>query len=308
MVYGAPVIVTPEDGSFYPRMQEVEKAVSSYTKAIIINSPNNPSGVMYPESFVAEIVDYCERKGVYLIMDDIYHKLIFDGKTPISAYKFTQKDNEATKVITINGISKLYGMTGFRVGWVVAPKQLVEIMTNVQGQILLLPAGFSGLQQQLRGALQIPAEESAGGHRARKRIWDGGASAAELRHYRERHHRRRGSHQMGIGSHLTKRNLHRRTQTHTGLAMNNLLDIKTPAQNEAQALKSDFGLENHGLSNLRMAYWNLPVEALYEEIAFRREARITQRGPLVAYTGKHTARSANDKFIVREATTEDKIW
>lgn len=90
--------------------------------------------------------------------------------------------------------------------------------------------------------------------------------------------------------------------------MNNILDIKTPAQSEASALKSDYGLENHGLSNLRMAYWNLPTEALYEEIAFRREARITQMGPIVANTGKHTARSANDKFVVKEATTEDKIW
>jgi phosphoenolpyruvate carboxykinase (ATP) len=90
--------------------------------------------------------------------------------------------------------------------------------------------------------------------------------------------------------------------------MNNILDIKTPAQGEASALKGDYGLDNHGLSNLRMAYWNLPVEALYEEITFRREARISQLGPLVVNTGKHTARSANDKFIVKEPTTEEKIW
>jgi len=90
--------------------------------------------------------------------------------------------------------------------------------------------------------------------------------------------------------------------------MNNILDIKTPAQAEASALKCDYGLENHGLSNLRMVYWNLPTEALYEEIAFRREARITHQGPIVAFTGKHTARSANDKFVVREATTQDKVW
>ena len=90
--------------------------------------------------------------------------------------------------------------------------------------------------------------------------------------------------------------------------MNNILDIKTPAQGEASSVKSDYGLENHGLTNLRMAYWNLPVEALYEEITFRREARISQLGPLVVNTGKHTARSANDKFIVKEPTTEEKIW
>jgi phosphoenolpyruvate carboxykinase (ATP) len=90
--------------------------------------------------------------------------------------------------------------------------------------------------------------------------------------------------------------------------MNNILDIKTPAQGEAQALKSDYGLDNHGLTNLRLAYWNLPTEALYEEIAFRREARITRMGPVVANTGKHTARSATDKFVVREASTEGHIW
>jgi phosphoenolpyruvate carboxykinase (ATP) len=90
--------------------------------------------------------------------------------------------------------------------------------------------------------------------------------------------------------------------------MNNILEIKTPAQGEALALRSDYGLDNHGLSNLHVVYWNLPTEALYEEIAFRGEARITKQGPIVAYTGKHTARSANDKFVVREATTSDRIW
>ncbi len=90
--------------------------------------------------------------------------------------------------------------------------------------------------------------------------------------------------------------------------MNNLLDIKTPAQSEASALKSDYGLVNHGLSDLRMAYWNLPTEALYEEITFRKEARISHLGPIIANTGKHTARSATDKFIVKEPTTEKQIW
>lgn len=159
MVYGIPVIVTPEDGSFRPRMKEIEQSTSSYTKAIIVNSPNNPSGVMYSEQFIAEIVEFCERKGIYLIMDDIYHKLVFDGKVPIPAYRFTTKDIESTKVITINGISKLYGMTGFRIGWVIAPKQLVEIMTNVQGQItttssVVLQAAAEGALMGLQSAVE----------------------------------------------------------------------------------------------------------------------------------------------------------
>ncbi len=90
--------------------------------------------------------------------------------------------------------------------------------------------------------------------------------------------------------------------------MNNLLNIKTPAQSEANALRSDYGLENHGLTNLNIVYWNLPTEALYEEITFRGEGKITHLGPVVVTSGKHTARAPNDKFIVREATTENHIW
>jgi phosphoenolpyruvate carboxykinase (ATP) len=90
--------------------------------------------------------------------------------------------------------------------------------------------------------------------------------------------------------------------------MNNLLNIKTPAQDHAKALKADYGLDNHGLTNLNNVFWNLPTETLYEEIAFRGEARITHQGPIVAHTGKHTGRSANDKFIVKEPATQEKIW
>ncbi len=90
--------------------------------------------------------------------------------------------------------------------------------------------------------------------------------------------------------------------------MINLLDIKTPAQAQALALKSDYGLDNIGLFNIGQAYWNLPTEALYEEITFRREAAITRGGPIIANTGKHTGRSANDKFIVREPSSEQHVW
>jgi aspartate aminotransferase len=76
----------------------------------------------------------CESKGIYLIMDDIYHKLVFDGNHAVSAYKFTNKDIETTRVITLNGVSKLYGMTGYRIGWTIANRRLVEVMTNVQAQ------------------------------------------------------------------------------------------------------------------------------------------------------------------------------
>ena len=90
--------------------------------------------------------------------------------------------------------------------------------------------------------------------------------------------------------------------------MNIYLDIQSPAVQEAGTLASDYGLQNHGLTNLRRVYWNLPTPALYEESVFRSEARLTHLGPLVVSTGKHTARAAPDKFVVREQATEDKIW
>ncbi|NOY99047.1 MAG: phosphoenolpyruvate carboxykinase (ATP) [Chloroflexi bacterium] len=90
--------------------------------------------------------------------------------------------------------------------------------------------------------------------------------------------------------------------------MNNIFNIKTPAEKQAESIRSDYGLENLGLTNLRKAYWNLPPEALYEEIIFRGEGRISHQGPIIVETGKHTARAANDKLVVREASTEGDIW
>ncbi|MCL4396086.1 MAG: pyridoxal phosphate-dependent aminotransferase [Chloroflexi bacterium] len=151
MCYGVPVPVAPEDGGYHPRMADVERAVSASTRAIIVNSPNNPSGVVFSDEFIAQIVEFCERKNIYVIMDDIYHKLVFDGVKAAPAYRFTTKDVESTKVIIVNGVSKLYGMTGFRIGWAIASRKMVEVMTNVQGQITSCTSPF--LQMAAEGAL-----------------------------------------------------------------------------------------------------------------------------------------------------------
>src|SRR5512135_2669969 len=130
MVRGVPVIVTPEDGRFQPRMADIERAVTSSTRAIILNSPNNPSGTMFTDVFLKSIVEFCEKKNIYILMDDIYHKLTFSGRKWKPAYAFSAKDVESTKIIVVNGIAKAYGMTGFRIGWCIADRKLVEVMTN----------------------------------------------------------------------------------------------------------------------------------------------------------------------------------
>lgn len=82
----------------------------------------------------------------------------------------------------------------------------------------------------------------------------------------------------------------------------------SPAFASASALKSNFGLENLGIKNPGTVYWNLPATTLYEEIVFRGEGRITKGGPVSVTTGKHTARSANDKYIVKEEGSDKHVW
>jgi aspartate aminotransferase len=134
MCMGIPVIVTPEDGTFIPRFEEIERAVTSATRAIIVNSPNNPSGAVYPPELIEKIVGLCEKKGIVMICDDIYHKLTFDRNVAMPAYRFTKKDIENSPIVVVNGVAKLYGMTGFRIGWIIAPRDLARVINNVLGQ------------------------------------------------------------------------------------------------------------------------------------------------------------------------------
>jgi aspartate aminotransferase len=157
MCQAIPVVVTPEDGSFHPKFEEVVRAVGSHTKAIIMNSPNNPSGAVYSDDFVRQVVEFCEAKGIYLILDDIYHKLVFDGLHPKPGTAFTAADSESTRLIIVNGVAKLYGMTGFRIGWTIAPRELVRIMTNVQAQTTscVSPAMQAAAEGALMGTQNI---------------------------------------------------------------------------------------------------------------------------------------------------------
>ena len=148
---GVGVPVFSEDGTFYPRIQDIEAKLGPYTRAVIINSPNNPSGAMYPEQFIAEIVELCEKRDLYLIMDDIYHRLIFDGRKPINCYKYARNLDESSKLIVVNGVSKQYAMTGFRIGWAVANRKLISVMTNIQSHQTSGPSALC--QQAAVGAL-----------------------------------------------------------------------------------------------------------------------------------------------------------
>jgi aspartate aminotransferase len=129
---GEPIPVRAGDGGFYPRTEDFEARVKPRTKAMLINSPCNPSGAMFSDEFIAGIIRLCEERGIYLIIDDIYHRLVFDDKKPANCYEFAKDLGDDSKLVLVNGVSKSYAMTGFRIGWAVANKGLIDVMTNIQ--------------------------------------------------------------------------------------------------------------------------------------------------------------------------------
>ncbi len=178
---GVPVPVTAEDGTFFPTVKEIVEVVSSYTKAIILNSPNNPSGAMYSKDFVQEMIEFCEKKGIYLIMDDIYNRLVFDGKTAPNCYEFAKQPLEESKLVVINGVSKMYAMTGFRIGWAIASKPLIEAMATIQSQQTSGPSApaqwaavgaLNGVQSSVDG-LRVMLENNRNVMMDRLRAFDG---------------------------------------------------------------------------------------------------------------------------------------
>jgi aspartate aminotransferase len=141
---GVPVPVAARNGGFEPSVEEIAENVGTYTKAIIINSPNNPSGAVYSDEFVAGVVELCEKRDLYLIMDDTYNRLIFENRKPTNVYDFSHALSlDSSKLVVINCVSKMYAMTGFRIGWAVGSKQVVRAMTNIQSQETSGPAAPS---------------------------------------------------------------------------------------------------------------------------------------------------------------------
>ncbi len=137
---GVPVPVRPADGSFEPTIEDIVQAVGPYTKAILINSPNNPSGAVYSEDFIRQVVELAEQKDLWLIMDDTYNRLVFDGRHPVNAYAYTEANVDTSKLVIVNSVSKMYAMTGFRLGWAVGNRDLVKAMGNIQSQQTSGPA------------------------------------------------------------------------------------------------------------------------------------------------------------------------
>lgn len=126
-----PVVVgTEEWDGFLPSVSSIASAISQKTKAIIINSPCNPTGSVYPEKILREISKLALKNDLWVISDEIYEKIIFDSKKHISIASLGEEIKNHT--VVVNGVSKTYAMTGWRIGYAAGPLEVVTAMANIQ--------------------------------------------------------------------------------------------------------------------------------------------------------------------------------
>jgi len=116
----------------------VEEYVTEKTKMIIINSPSNPLGVVYPKDFIKKIKDIAVDRDLLVMSDEIYEKIIFEGEH----YSIASFDDMFERTITINGFSKSYAMTGWRLGYAVAPEWIIKGMARIQSHSVSHPTSF----------------------------------------------------------------------------------------------------------------------------------------------------------------------
>jgi aspartate aminotransferase len=137
-----PVIVkTTEKEGFKLSAKKLEKAITKKTKAIILNSPSNPTGLAYDTKTLEEIAAIAVKRGIYVISDEIYEKLIYDGFRHVSIASLGPEIKKLT--IVVNGVSKSHAMTGWRIGYAAGPKDVITAMSNIQSQSTSNPASIS---------------------------------------------------------------------------------------------------------------------------------------------------------------------
>ncbi len=129
MTGGVPVIVTAgEDSGFKVTASQIEAAITDKTKCLMLNNPSNPTGMIYSKDELKSIAEVCVKHDLYILADEIYYKLIYDGIEFTSIASLGDEVKE--RCLLINGVSKSYAMTGWRIGYCAANKQLAKIMSN----------------------------------------------------------------------------------------------------------------------------------------------------------------------------------
>lgn len=137
---GRPVFVNTENTNYKVTKKSLEKAYTNKTRAIIINSPSNPTGVVYTKSELETISEFAIEKNIIVISDEIYEYLIYDGEKHIS---IASLPNMNERTIIVNGFSKAYSMTGWRLGYLAAPLEIAKGISALQSHMTSNPSSIS---------------------------------------------------------------------------------------------------------------------------------------------------------------------
>jgi aspartate aminotransferase len=129
-----------EENDFKLKIEDLENAITENTKCMIFNSPGNPTGTVYTEEELRAIADLAVKYDFYIISDEIYEKLIYDGLEHVSIASFNEEIKKRT--VVINGMSKAYAMTGWRLGYAAASEEIIAAMNKIQGHSTSNPTSF----------------------------------------------------------------------------------------------------------------------------------------------------------------------
>lgn len=150
-----PVIVeTYEEDNFTLRPELLKEKITKNTKALILNSPSNPTGFIYDKKTLESIAEIAIEHNIYVISDEIYEKLIYDGEQHISIASLGKEIKE--KTIVVNGLSKSHAMTGWRIGYAAGPVEIIKTMTKIQSQSTSNPTSIA--QKAAIAALRGPQD------------------------------------------------------------------------------------------------------------------------------------------------------
>jgi aspartate aminotransferase len=137
-----PVFInTTDENNFKINKNDLETHITDKTKLFILNSPSNPTGITYTKDELYEICDFAVKAGLYIISDEIYEKILYDGTKHVSPASFGKEFMD--KVITINGFSKTFSMTGWRIGYAAGPVDMIKAATMIQDHTTSGPNSFT---------------------------------------------------------------------------------------------------------------------------------------------------------------------
>ena len=148
-----PVAVVPREG-LKVTPADLDRAKTPRTKLLVMNSPNNPSGLVYDRKQTEALAEWCVSNDVLILSDEIYDRMVYDGRQAVSPASLGERI--AARTITVNGVSKCYSMTGWRIGFVTGPKEVMEAIVRFQGQTTGNPAAVS--QAAALAALRGPQD------------------------------------------------------------------------------------------------------------------------------------------------------